>query len=158
MRKDDGNALPLFWEKLRIIATVLATILIPIVIAVVSQSYTSALKQNEIGVRYVELAIGILRVPPEESPERLRAWAIDVVNSYSEVPLPEGALLELKEYQLNVFLRVMHDMASVSIKDIRETEGGDNQKDDRIIDNKEDAETREGGRTLRDTYRGSVID
>ncbi len=47
---------------------------------------------REVGQGYVELAISILQEDPKAGPnvEGLREWAVDVVNTYSEVKLPDA--------------------------------------------------------------------
>jgi hypothetical protein len=90
------------WERLKVASTVLGTVLIPLVIVFVSSEYTSAIKQNEIGQRYVELAVGILSKPPTESTMHTRAWAVDVVNQYSGVEMRDKARQELITGQLEV--------------------------------------------------------
>ena len=42
------------WEKARVASTLIASTLIPLVIAVVGQMYTTTARNNELGARYVE--------------------------------------------------------------------------------------------------------
>ena len=44
------------WDRVKVVVSILATILIPLVIALVSQSYTKTLKDNEIGAKYHRLS------------------------------------------------------------------------------------------------------
>ena len=99
----DANAsqqLPSSWERLKIASTVLGTVLIPLVIAYASNEYTSAIKHNEIGQRYVALAVGILSKPPTDSTMHTRAWAVKVVDHYSGVQMSVDAQNELIDEQL----------------------------------------------------------
>ncbi len=116
---ENKNDLPIIWEKLRVISTFIATILIPLVIAFVSQSYTKTLKDNEIGVKYVELAVGILREPPEKTPKHLRQWAVEIVNNHSTVPMSVQAIRELETEDLSDVLKDMHPGSINAIKNIR---------------------------------------
>lgn len=101
MIEPDTSGLSPAWAKLRIISTFIASVLVPVVIAYASQSYTRTLKENEIGIRYVELAVTILQAPPSEQTFHLRNWAIETVNHYSTVPLGTEALSELKTQNLS---------------------------------------------------------
>jgi hypothetical protein len=104
MSNASSTELPARWERIRILASVASTVLIPVVIAVVTNGYTSAIKQNELGVRYVEIALSILRAPPSEQTSSLRKWAIEVVNTNSQVPLPAEALKELETQDVEKLL------------------------------------------------------
>ena len=55
----------------------------------------STLKQQEIRVEYVQIAISILSEEPTDELQ-LRAWAVDVLQEYSPVPLDSTALKLLK--------------------------------------------------------------
>ena len=102
MPKSDDYKLPSSWEKARVISSLIASVLIPVVIAIIGHAYTGALKQNEIGVRYVELAVGILAEQPKPDSQHLavRKWAIEIINFYSAVPLSGSAIEELQENQI----------------------------------------------------------
>ena len=76
-----------FWDKTSAIAALLASVLVPIVIAIVGHSYTNAIKEAENRVKYTELAITILKSIPEKDSDDIRAWAVDVINQYSGVPM-----------------------------------------------------------------------
>ena len=75
-------------EMIGAISGLLAAVVIPVVILVVGQAYTKAIRDREIKGRLVEIAIGILTQPNAEN-EELMKWARDVVDSYSGIPLPE---------------------------------------------------------------------
>jgi hypothetical protein len=52
-------------------------------------------------VRYIEIAVGILREKPDqEKTNALRVWAVNVVSSYSPIPLSPDAIKELKQNPL----------------------------------------------------------
>ena len=69
--------------------------LVPVVVAVVANSYSSVIKQAENRVKYTELAINILQEEPDEQTQAVRAWAIDIVNRYSGVAMSETVREEL---------------------------------------------------------------
>ena len=75
------------WDKITALSVLIASVLVPIVLAIVGQAYTSAMKQSENRVKYTELAISILKDKPIPETQDVRAWAIDVVNQYSGVPM-----------------------------------------------------------------------
>ena len=58
------------------------------------------MKESENRVKYLELAIGILRSPPSEDTENLRVWAIDVMDKYSEVSINQKMKQELAKKRI----------------------------------------------------------
>ncbi len=97
------------WDKLKILAGLIASLLVPIVIAFVGNEYSSALKESENRLRYTELAIEILNEPPVPTNKNIRGWAIDVVNKYSGVPINsktkqemlDSPILEVEKFVAN---------------------------------------------------------
>jgi hypothetical protein len=75
------------WDKMSALSALLASVLVPVVIAIVGNSYTNTLKQSENRVKYTELAISILKDKPTPETQDVRAWAIDVINLYSGVSM-----------------------------------------------------------------------
>jgi hypothetical protein len=94
--------LPPIWEKIKVLSLVIATVTVPVVVALVGNSYSKEQKDKEIGVRYVELALEILRTAPSPDNKALRTWAISVVDHYSVLPLPKEAQTELQFEQLKL--------------------------------------------------------
>jgi hypothetical protein len=88
------------WDKIPALSALLASMLVPIVLAVIGNAYTNALKQSENKVKYTELAISILRDKPTQETQDVRAWAIDVINQYSGVPMSAKAKNQLLGNQL----------------------------------------------------------
>lgn len=84
-------------EYLGAISGLLAAVVIPVVIAVVGQAYTRAIREREIQGRLVELAIGILKEKPNEENRELRRWAVDVVDRFSGVKFLKKARTDLIE-------------------------------------------------------------
>lgn len=85
-----------FWNIVRTVTTLIASLLIPLVVVLITQLYTGAEAKREREARYVELAIEILRGKPQEETTAIRAWAIEIVSRYSPVKFPQDALAELK--------------------------------------------------------------
>ena len=88
MNAEHGEKSTNVYERWRTFATVFGAVLVPVVVAVVGQSYTAAIKEQESRARFVELAIEILREDPSQGEEDpLRQWAADVVNANSGTQL-----------------------------------------------------------------------
>ncbi len=95
-----SNELPTSWKKAQTMSAIIASVLIPLMIAFLGHIVNQSIKDNELSLSYIQLAVGILKVEPKPGTENLRAWAIDVVNNYSSVKLPTDAKKELKEHSL----------------------------------------------------------
>jgi hypothetical protein len=92
--KPNGGSLDWFIA----ITGLLATVVIPAVVFFTGNKVSRAIQNREIGTRYVELAIQILL--DESSDEKLRSWALKVINNYSEVPMEADVAELLKNYKL----------------------------------------------------------
>ena len=91
------------WEKAKILSAIVASVFIPLAVALSGNWYAKSLKEKDIQARYIELAIGILMKEPTPENEQIRKWAIDTINHYSEVPIQESARQELLEQQLRAY-------------------------------------------------------
>jgi predicted chitinase len=74
------------WERAKSAATILSAIAIPVVVAIVGNSFSSAMKEREVQGKFVELAVQILRKEPTKQDAGLRSWATTILNDYSGVP------------------------------------------------------------------------
>jgi hypothetical protein len=120
-----GTELTPFWEKLKIGSTIIASIAIPLVIAFVGNSYSNDQKERELSLRYVELSIGILRAEPAKQTQQLRAWAIEVINKYSQVPLPKDLMRDLEKQTLtleDIYLRMSAELKREHQRKMKEIE------------------------------------
>ncbi len=95
-----SDELPLGWKKAQTLGTILAAVLVPVVVGLVGHAVNQSVKENELSLSYIQLAVGILKDEPKPGTEGLRGWAIDVVNNYSSVKLSADAKEELKERPL----------------------------------------------------------
>ncbi len=84
------------WDKAQIVGTFLITL----AIAVSGFLINNTLKDKEIKLQYIEMAIDILKEKPNENTKELRLWAIDIVQDYSIKRFSEKALAELKNSAL----------------------------------------------------------
>ena len=91
------------WEKAKILSVIVASVFIPLAVALSGNWYAKSLKEKDTQARYIELAIGILMKEPTPENEQIRKWAIDTINHYSEVPIQEPARQELLEQQLRTY-------------------------------------------------------
>jgi hypothetical protein len=85
------------WDKMQAVAGLAASVLIPLAVAWVGNGYNKAIKDSENSVKYVELAITILRAEPTEGNESLKAWAVEVVNNHAAIKLSPEAQAELRK-------------------------------------------------------------
>jgi hypothetical protein len=83
------------WDKLSSLSGLVASILIPIALALIGNAYSSALKESENRVKYTELAVGILKERPTQANQSIRSWAISVLNKHSGVEIDEKTRAEL---------------------------------------------------------------
>lgn len=84
-------------EKLKTASAIVTAVVVPVALAYVGNSYSSALKEREMQARFVELAIDVLRKPPEKGAEALRSWSVDVIDKYSGVPFSASVRQRLIE-------------------------------------------------------------
>jgi hypothetical protein len=89
------------WDKLQVTAVSTAAVAVPVVLALIGYEFNSAMKDKDVRVKTVEIAISVLNQDPKkvDSPH-LRNWAINVVDRYSGIPLKVEALQELKDKPL----------------------------------------------------------
>jgi hypothetical protein len=75
------------WEKAKNISVIASSAVIPIVLALVGYWFSAGLKEREAQGKFVEMAVAILKEPANEETRPLRAWATQVIDRYSGVPL-----------------------------------------------------------------------
>ncbi len=63
--------------------------LTPIIVAVVGNNVTTAIKEREVSSKFVELAVSILRDPPKKEQRELREWAVKIIGNHSGVEFPK---------------------------------------------------------------------
>ena len=92
------------WDKIAVLGTVLAGLLIPLAIAVVGNAVSRSIKESENQVKYLEMATSILRESPKPETAALRGWAVDLISNYSkDVPLSTAAQAELKAHDVPIY-------------------------------------------------------
>jgi hypothetical protein len=88
------------WEKAKVVSAIIASVFIPLALALSGNWYSKSLKEKEVQARYIELAIGILMKEPTRENEQIRKWAVDTINHYSDVPIQRDAMEELLHQEL----------------------------------------------------------
>ncbi len=96
----DDEGLSIGWKKAKVVFTIIGAILIPLLIAFIANLVNSSIKERELSLSYVKLAVEILQQEPKSETQNLRKWAIDVVNNYSTVKLSNEAIKELEKQEL----------------------------------------------------------
>lgn len=87
-------------KKIQEWTPLLATVIIPVALALATGWVSTAIKEREVQARYVELAIGILSQEPSKQTENIRKWAIQVINFYSDVKIGDETREELLREKL----------------------------------------------------------
>ena len=90
------------WEKAKILSMVISFILIPIVVVLIGNWYTTTLRIRELDVRYVEIAIKILMTEPKKETEAVRLWAVDIINEHSQVKISREARRQILDNKLDI--------------------------------------------------------
>lgn len=89
-KEEEEKPSNVIWERVKIISTLIASILVPIVIALIGYWYSNAMKERELQIRYLELATNILSQQPQKEQIYIRQWAVQIIKYYSEIPLADS--------------------------------------------------------------------
>jgi len=92
-------------EKITKLSPLIASIIVPIVLAFIGNQYTAALQKQEVNGKFVALAVDILKTKPTDQNKNIRLWATTVLDKYSGVPISENTV---------------NDMIKTSILDVKE--------------------------------------
>ena len=84
----------------RDISAIIAAIIIPVTLAVSGNHINSTIKEKEIRLQYVEIAVDILKSKPTDETKALRDWSILVIQEYSAIPFSTNAIYELQSQPL----------------------------------------------------------
>jgi hypothetical protein len=88
------------WDKFSIIANFLALLIVPMVVGYYGSLINTTLKEKEIKVKYIEIAVDILSEKPSSDSKALRNWAINMLVRYSPLDIKDEAITELKRTAL----------------------------------------------------------
>lgn len=75
-------------------------IAIPVVLLLLGNNFSSVIKEKELKMQYVDLAVQILQQEPSEENKNIRNWAIEVINKYSNIPINSETRKELKNIKI----------------------------------------------------------
>ncbi len=89
-----------FWDKLQVSTVSIAALAVPVALGFLGNAFNATTKEKEVRIKTVEIAIDVLTKDPDKSTPFLRDWAIDVVDSYSGIPLSAKAREELRRTAL----------------------------------------------------------
>jgi hypothetical protein len=81
------------------IASIASSIAIPIVLAVIGYIVQTTVASDGLKKDYVQIATNILKDEPSPKNIELRAWAIQILGKYSEIPFSDKASESLKNQQ-----------------------------------------------------------
>ena len=88
------------WDKLRALGTLLASVAIPVVLIVLNSTVAVTIKDKDVSLKKLELAISILMEPAAEERTSLRSWAAEQVfprdRKARESVLHSPVLLEIR--------------------------------------------------------------
>ena len=85
-----------WWDKIEILGKIGVSFLVLFATFFFGNRIDQSLKNREISLRYVEFAVKIIVNPLSD--EDLRKWAADIINIYSEVPLPKETRIKLAKW------------------------------------------------------------
>ncbi len=109
------------FEKLNKYSGLIATIIIPIVLAFVANQYNSAIKEREVQGKFVELAVDILKQKPTKENHNIRIWATSILDMYSGVPMSDATIDDLVN---NVSMDVSKDFETKAAHNTVNKNGG----------------------------------
>lgn len=75
----------------------LATVLVPIAVAVIANSFGARVADRQARLELLKLSVSVLAQPATDSALALRQWAVRVLEANSDVTLPEALKRELEE-------------------------------------------------------------
>jgi hypothetical protein len=101
------------FERAKALSAIAASVLIPLAIALSGHWFSAALKERETQLKYVELAVGILREKPDPTAGQVRSWAVQVVDKFAPVPLSNQATDELRQRQLLLERKAVDEVEKV---------------------------------------------
>lgn len=84
-------------SKIQSIATILSSVAIPIVIALVGWWVQSSVSNEGIKKDYVQMAVGILKDTEKQKDEEMRKWAVAVLDKNSPVPFSSDLRSKLEK-------------------------------------------------------------
>lgn len=76
---------------------IVKSVALPVVLLIISRQATNALKKRELSTKFVEIALSILTMEPNDENMTLRECATKTLNLHAEIKLPkDSALIRLE--------------------------------------------------------------
>ena len=91
-----------FLDYAQPISVILSTVAVPLLVAYFGNSISTANKRSENKVKYVELAVSVLRSDPTPESRALREWAVGLLDNQAPVKLSESAQKQLLEHAIPI--------------------------------------------------------
>lgn len=82
-------------RTIQAIVTMVATIAVPVVLGVVGWQVQASIARQTVQKDFVQMALGIITKPPAKGDERLRQWAVEVLDKNAPVPFTKALREEL---------------------------------------------------------------
>ena len=82
--QESNNELPLLWKKVQVISQCLASLVIPILIGVAGYTINSSLSKAELNLKYISLALDILKKGDTSEKPKLNEWAVNIIEFYAD--------------------------------------------------------------------------
>ncbi len=92
-------------DNLAKLSPFIASVLIPLAIALIGNWISLSIKDKENGIKMIEIASAILESNPEPEKENMRKWAISVINKHSSVPIPDDLNKDFLSFRLPSLLK-----------------------------------------------------
>lgn len=89
-------------EKWKNFSQILAAIAVPVVVAVFGWLIQITIAENTVKKDYVQIAVNILSDDSKKTNVYLRAWAVDIIDKNSPVPLSENVRTGLIDGQITI--------------------------------------------------------
>lgn len=96
------------------IAKILSLIAVPVILAIGGWWIQGALSQRNVSKDYVTLAVSILSKPQDDTDTELRAWAVDLLNANSPVPLNFSTAKKLTKGELRLPQLTLNSFQSIT--------------------------------------------
>ena len=87
-------------ESIQPLTVILSSVAVPLIIAYFGNSIATANKNSENRVKYVELAVSILKVEPKSESRALREWAVELLDDQAPAKLSAVARAQLLDRAL----------------------------------------------------------
>ncbi len=107
-----------FIGQLSKLSPFIASVLIPLVLALIGNWISISLKDSENNMKMIEIAAKILEAKPDKEVKATRQWAISILKKHSTVPFPDELSQDLLTFSLPTFLAGTSNVSSNNLNPI----------------------------------------